>query len=180
MRQRKKEIKGIILVIIFVVLIFFSRIPASNDLNPEFGNKEDPILFKEDNKDSPLSSSLNVTDFITGLSVNQTVRVYMNNKSSSINNQNGYFEIAAPTDNANLSSGLFEFNFGNNFTTDYIIENNKMQIDCKCKNSPFTTWRESLMLFQGSKLGTRPARFERATYGLEGRPQRICVVFANG
>jgi len=94
LRQRKKKIKGSI-----------------------------PILFKDDNKDSPLSSSLNVTDFITGPSVNQTVRVYMNNKSSSINKQNGYFDIAAPTDNMNLSSGLFEFNFGNNFTTDYIIEN---------------------------------------------------------
>jgi len=106
----------------FVVLIFSSIIPASNDLNPTFVNKEDPILFIEDNKDSPLSSSLNDTDFITGPSVNQTVRVYMNNKSSSINSQNGYFDIATPTDNMNLSSGLFEFNFGNNFTTDYIIE----------------------------------------------------------
>ncbi len=26
------------------------------------------------------------------------------------------------------------------------------------------------MSFQGTKIGTRPARFERATYGLEGRP----------
>lgn len=123
MRQRKKKIKGIILVSIFVVLIFSSTIPTTNDLNPTFANKEDLTLFKEDNKDSPLSSSLNATDFITGPGVNQTVRVYMNNKSSYINNQNGYFDIAAPTDNMNLSSGLFEFNFGNNFTTEYIIEN---------------------------------------------------------
>ena len=122
MRQRKKEIKGIILVIIFVGLIFFSNIPASSDLNPSSANREDLILFKEDKKDLPHSSSLNVTEFITGQGVNQTVRVYMNNKSSSINNPNGYFEIAAPADNANLSSGLFEFNFGNNFTTDYIVE----------------------------------------------------------
>ena len=122
MKQRKKEIKGIILVIIFVVLLFVSNIPASNDLNPSSTNGERFIPYDEDKKDSPLSSNLNVEDFITGQGVNQPIRVYMNNKSSSINNPNGYFEIAAPEDNTNLSSGLFEFNFGNNFTTDYIIE----------------------------------------------------------
>ncbi len=122
MSQCKKDIRSILLIGLFITLIFVSNLPTSNHFNYLSDNAENSLPQKIDDENLPLTSSLNLTDFITGDGVNQTVRAYMDNKSRSVNNQNGMFEINAPASNTNLSYGDFKFNFDNNFTTDYIIE----------------------------------------------------------
>lgn len=120
--QCKKDIRSILLIGLFITLIFISNLPTSNHFNYLSDNRENSLPHKIDDENLPLTSSLNLTDFITGDGVNQTVRAYVNNNSRSSNNQNGMFEINAPASNTNLSYGDFKFNFDNNFTTSYVIE----------------------------------------------------------
>ncbi len=122
MLPKKKEIKKLSLIGIFIILILISNLPAINKFDSK-SDKNDIInpIDLEDIKIPHSSGNLNLTDFITGSGVNRTVRTFMNNKSSSENN-NGYFNITAPVSNSNLSSGELFFNFDNNFTTEYNIE----------------------------------------------------------
>ncbi|TFG25340.1 MAG: hypothetical protein EU529_01300 [Promethearchaeota archaeon] len=122
MLPKKKEIKRLSLIGIFIFLILISNLPTINQFESNSDKRDITIpIDLEDFKNPHSSGNINLTDFITGKGVNRTVRTYMNNKSSSLNN-NGYFNITAPVPNANLSSGEFYFNFDNNFTTDYPIE----------------------------------------------------------
>ena len=123
MVRQKKDFKSILLILVIICLVVFSNLPMSKDLRQGSNKKEDNFITFNDNKENNplLSSKLNLTDPITGNGVNQSIRVYMDNKSISTNNQR-YFDINAPANIMNLSSGEFNFNFGNNFTTEYIIE----------------------------------------------------------
>ncbi len=108
---------------LFIALILASNFYINNNFTTnvkEFENE------KPSNKllnDKPLSSGLNLTDHISGSGLNQTVRVYMVNASTSKNNRN-YFDIPSPADKTYLSYGDFNFTFQNNYTTDYVIESN--------------------------------------------------------
>jgi hypothetical protein len=74
------------------------------------------------NKTPDISNgNLNLTDYITGSGVNQTVRLYMINESESYDNLN-YFNIPSPMDKMYLAYGDFNFTFQNNYTTDHEIE----------------------------------------------------------
>ena len=106
---------------IFVTLIFVSSLPTSDNFSLLPEKEENFTQLTREKERFPLNSALNLTDYITGDGVNQTIRVYMDNKST-IDNKEGNFEIKAPADNMNLSKGEFDFNFNNNFTTDYVIE----------------------------------------------------------
>jgi len=120
--RKKKEIKRISLISIFIILILISNLPAINEFDSKSDKKDIRIpIDREDYKIPKSSGNLNLTDFISGKGVDRTVRTFMNNRSRSENN-NGYFNITAPVPNANLSSGEFYFNFDNNFTAKHIIE----------------------------------------------------------
>jgi len=98
------------------VVIFHNFILTKNKgIDDNYNDKE---LVK-----SPKTSDPNLNDYINGTGVNQDVRIYGNNKSKNLNDNQEFFEI--PTYNSDdmyLTYGDFNFTFQNNFTTDYIIE----------------------------------------------------------
>ena len=108
------------------MLFFFSNLATINHLSPLATSKNDGISQDEINQNNPMSSVGNekLTDYIVGEGINQTVRLYMSNISSSYNNQD-YFNITAPADNTYLAYGDFNFTFQNNYTADHIIEDNE-------------------------------------------------------
>ncbi|MFX1587424.1 MAG: hypothetical protein ACFFC1_04645, partial [Promethearchaeota archaeon] len=82
--------------------------------------------FKEGVLDKfPLNSDLNLDDTITGSGVDQDVRIYTNNKSENLNNNEEFFEIPSiPLKDMFLTYGDLNFTFQSNFTTEYILEDN--------------------------------------------------------
>ncbi|MFX1600438.1 MAG: hypothetical protein ACFFB6_07565, partial [Promethearchaeota archaeon] len=120
MVRRKKEIKRIFFVVLFVITVFLSNVQILSNID----------VFQDERTDNetvldelPLSSNLDLNDIITGSGVNQDVRIYVNNESENLLNNENYFEIPSlPTEDMYLSYGNFNFTFQNNFTTDYIIE----------------------------------------------------------
>ncbi|UCC21146.1 MAG: hypothetical protein JSV62_07690 [Promethearchaeota archaeon] len=123
MIRQKKEIKRILFVSIFIITIFLSNIEILNNFivfhKDKINNPADENPFE----DLPQISITDVDGNFTGSGLNQDVRVYTNNKSRNYLNNEQYFEIPSlPTVDMYLSSGNFSFNFQNNFTTDYIIE----------------------------------------------------------
>ncbi|MFX1312324.1 MAG: hypothetical protein ACFFHD_06895, partial [Promethearchaeota archaeon] len=74
---------------------------------------------------SPKSSNSNLYDYINGSGVNQDVRIYGNNISENLNDNQEFFEIPTyRSDDMYLTYADFNFTFQNNYTTDYIIEDN--------------------------------------------------------
>jgi hypothetical protein len=117
--QKKKEIKGVILVVFIISIVLVS--------NTQFFSISN--LVGEDSHDDtgleylPISSDLNVDDDITGSGNDQDVRIYVNNESENLNNNQDFFEIpSVSSDDMYLTYGDFNFTFQNNFTTDYILE----------------------------------------------------------
>jgi len=121
--RRKKDIKRIVFVFIFVALILLSNFQTFNNLSPIIDNGESDSPFNKEKDDFPLSSNSNLTltDHITGKGNNQTVRFYAENVSYSLNNQE-YFNISAPAQDTYLSSGDFNFTFQKNYTTEHVLE----------------------------------------------------------
>ncbi|MFX1309337.1 MAG: hypothetical protein ACFE8C_06535, partial [Promethearchaeota archaeon] len=120
MVRRKKEIKRIFFVVLFVITVFLSNVQILSNIDvfqDERTNNETVL------DELPLSSNLDLNDIITGSGVNQDVKIYVNNESENLLNNENYFEIPSlPTEDMYLSYGNFNFTFQNNFTTDYIIE----------------------------------------------------------
>ncbi len=118
MIRRKKEIKRIFVVVFFISLIFITNIQILTNLNLEeennnFENKEIETL--------PLSSDIDYT--IIGAGDDQNVRIYTSNMSENTNDIQEYFEIPSlSSEEMYLTSGDFNFTFQNNYTTEYIIE----------------------------------------------------------
>ena len=123
MIRQNKDTKKIVLAIVLLGIFFISNLAMINQQIP-FGNtnKDDEVI-NEFNQNNPASSvgKENLTEYIIGEGVNQTVRLYMSNISSAYDNQNS-FNITAPTDKSYLVRGDFNFTFQNNFTTDHVIE----------------------------------------------------------
>ncbi len=85
----------------------------------------DDYYYDKELDKNPKTSDPNLNDYINGTGVNQDVRIYGNNKSKNLNDNQEFFEI--PTYNPSemcLTYGDFNVTFQNNFTTDYIIEDN--------------------------------------------------------
>ncbi len=121
---RQKEFRKILYISIFVSCIFFSNIIRINNLNPPLSEKKNNDSLILDKLDNPIisNSNLNLTSYISGEGVNQTVRIFVEN--SSFSNDNRYnFNITSPMENMNLTYGEFNFTFDNNYTTLHSLEN---------------------------------------------------------
>ncbi|MFX1316494.1 MAG: hypothetical protein ACFE9T_11560 [Promethearchaeota archaeon] len=117
MIQRKKEIKRIFFVLFFITLIFLTNLQIFTNLTRENNNS-----FKnEEIENVPLTSDID--NPIIGAGDDQDVRIYVNNISENTNDNEGYFEIPSlSSEEMYLSYGDFNFTFQNNYTTEYIIE----------------------------------------------------------
>lgn len=124
MLQRKKEIKRIFFTVLFVVTIFLSNVQILSSINVFQDDNIDNTFYEGFLEKIPLSSNINLDENITGSGVDQDVRIYVNNKSENRNNNQEYFEIPTlSSEDMFLTYGDFNITFQNNFTTDYIIEN---------------------------------------------------------
>ncbi|MFX1417435.1 MAG: hypothetical protein ACFE9N_00800 [Promethearchaeota archaeon] len=123
MIRRKKEIKRILFVTIFIITIFLSNIQILNNFNVFQDDTKNTTVNENLLEDLPQIAISDVNGNFTGSGIDQAVRVYANNKSQNLLNNEKYFEIPSlPTVDMYMSSGDFNFTFQNNFTTNYIIE----------------------------------------------------------
>ncbi|MFX1479843.1 MAG: hypothetical protein ACFFCI_17130, partial [Promethearchaeota archaeon] len=119
MTRQKKGIKRVIFFIVIISVILISNVQILNHSNliKENANLEDKL------DEIPISSDVKVNDLITGSGDDQDVRIYANNKSQNLNNNQKYFEIPSlSSEDMYLSAGDFNFTFQNNYTAEYIIE----------------------------------------------------------
>jgi len=118
---KKSRLKSILLGSILILFILSSLILTPSNIS--FQNSENsfdsPINDKTKN---PIISQTDLDNPIYGDGLNQTVRVYMENTSSSLN-KNGSFLISAPNLNSKLTAAEFNFTFDQNYNTTYEIEN---------------------------------------------------------
>ncbi|MFX1322853.1 MAG: hypothetical protein ACFFAQ_14545, partial [Promethearchaeota archaeon] len=117
MIRHKKEKKYVFFAIFFITLILLTNLQIFASLNLEkdnnFENNEIETL--------PLSSDIDETFIGTG--DDQNVRIYTSNTSENTNDNQEYFEIPSlSSEEMYLTYGDFNFTFQNNYTTDYIIE----------------------------------------------------------
>ncbi|MFW9874967.1 MAG: hypothetical protein ACFFG0_17815 [Candidatus Thorarchaeota archaeon] len=123
MIRRKKEIKRILFGTILLITIFLSNIPILNNFNIFQEDKINDTLNENLLEDLPKISISDVDGNFTGSGLDQDVRVYVKNQSQNRLNNEKSFEIpSSPTVDMYLSKGNFNFTFQNNFTTDYILE----------------------------------------------------------
>ena len=122
MKRRKKEIRNALIVSIFILTIFLTNIQIFNNFQFEYNSDNDDL--SEEFQNLKLSDDPYLSDYyITGSGENQDVRLYAKNSSSLLNNENNFeIEAMSTTDTCYLSEGNFTFEFQNNFTTDYILE----------------------------------------------------------
>lgn len=119
MIRQKKEIKRIAVVVIFTSFILLSNIQFLFYPNLIRENSNEI----KDLEDFPNTSNLDLDDYIVGNGDEQDVRIYVNNESSNLNDNEEFFEIPSiPSDDMFLTYGDFNFTFQSNFTTDYILE----------------------------------------------------------
>jgi len=115
--RRKKEIKRIFVVVFLISLIFITNLQILTNLNLEENNNFENIEIET----LPLSSDID--DTIIGVGDPQNVRIYTSNTSENTNDNQEYFEIPSlSSEEMYLTSGDFNFTFQNNYTTEYIIE----------------------------------------------------------
>jgi len=122
--RRKKEIKRLFFTTLIIATICLSNVQILHNFivldNENVNNKYVENLLEE----PLLSSNRNIDDNFTGSGVDQDIRIYVNNQSENLQNNEGYFEIPSdPTEDMFLTYGNFNFTFQNNFTTNYVIEN---------------------------------------------------------
>ena len=120
--RQKKKVKNIFIVSIFISTIFLSNIYAQFLFDPIIHQNNG--LNEENENSLQFSYDLDLLDYeITGIGTSQEVRAFFSNQSESLGNY-GSFNISAPANNMKLSYGDFNFTFQNNYTTEYIIEDN--------------------------------------------------------
>jgi len=146
LNQRQKEIKQVLFITFFITTIFLSNVLILNNFILHLDNRIDNNSYEGVLDEIHLNSNLNLSDTITGSGVDQDVRIYVNNVSENLNDNQEYFEI--PSSNSEsmiLTYGNFSFSFQNNYTTDYIIEDddalyadNFISFDFNSSNSKIT------------------------------------------
>ncbi|MGV9202644.1 MAG: hypothetical protein ACOC44_01315 [Promethearchaeia archaeon] len=117
-KYRKKALvltAGLIFIIIFANYAMFNS-PFYH--KPSF---TDHNSMEEEAKNVPNTAQTDLEEYFTGQGVNQTVREYMENVSSTYDNSK-YFDIPSPVENGTMTKGQFNFTFQNNFTTEYVLE----------------------------------------------------------
>ena len=117
---KKSKLKCIFSVTILTLFILHSLIMTPNNLSYQKNDTyiESPF---NDKKDNPSMSQTDLDNPIYGDGLNQTVRAYMNNISTSTMT-NGSFNITAPNLYSKLTAGEFNFTFDQNYNTTYEIE----------------------------------------------------------
>ncbi len=117
---KKSKLKCIFSVTILTLFILHSLIMTPNNLSYQKNDTyiESPF---NDKKDNPSMSQTDLDNPIYGDGLNQTVRAYMNNISTSTMT-NGSFNITAPNLNSKLTAGEFNFTFDQNYNITYEIE----------------------------------------------------------
>lgn len=128
MIRRKIESKRFFFALLFIIIIFIS-----NGLIFSGSNQFPGETSTNSNKDNKYTESLKISDVgdnITGTGTNQDVRIYSSNTSVNLNDNQEYFEIpSSNSDEMYLTYGSFNFTFQNNYTTDYIIEDDHALYD---------------------------------------------------
>ncbi|NVM45004.1 MAG: hypothetical protein HWN79_08810 [Candidatus Lokiarchaeota archaeon] len=124
-QRRKKDVKRIVVASIFMISMLLANIQLFSNFNFDISNNQEQNWLNDDNNIKSSDIDPYLTDYyITGSGVNQDVRIYaVNSSSSNINNQ-ASFDIPSmsTTDTTYLTYGNFNFEFQNNYTTDYIME----------------------------------------------------------
>ncbi|MHA1749603.1 MAG: hypothetical protein ACTSYF_13265, partial [Promethearchaeota archaeon] len=126
MNRRKKETKQILLVSIFIISIFLTSTQIFNAFNFAEINDDGQDLYDNELQNLSHSSDPYLSDYYINKSGDdQDVRIYATNTSSLVNNQK-YFDIPSMSNSIDsyLTCGDFNFTFHNNFTTDYVLEDN--------------------------------------------------------
>lgn len=125
MIRRKKEVKQILLIGIFIISILLANTQTFNNANYDSDQDHNEKLLIDDEFELNPSSDPYLSDYyFTGPGDNQDVRLYVGNDSNSYNNEGDFnFPSMSDTDTGYLSNGNFNFTFQNNYTTDYILEN---------------------------------------------------------
>jgi len=124
--RRKKKVKRILLSTIILISILLTSVQVFNGLN----NRDDQVnnengFLDEKLKINPSSDPYLSDYYITGSGVDQDVRIYVANSSNSYNDQNSFnIPSMSDTDVGYLTHGNFNFTFQNNYTTEYILEDN--------------------------------------------------------
>ena len=111
MIRQKKEIKRIVIVVIFIACILITNVQFLNhsNLTEENGNEIKGL------ENYPNTSDLNLSNYIVGSGDDQDVRIYVNNKSSNLNDNEEFFKTPSiPSDDMFLTYGDFNFTFQNN------------------------------------------------------------------
>ncbi len=121
---KKSKLKCIFSVTILTLFILHSLIMTPNNLSYQKNDTyiESPF---NDKKDNPSMSQTDLDNPIYGDGLNQTVRAYMKNISTSTMT-NGSFNITAPNLNSKLTAGQFNFTFDQNYNTTYEIEDDSV------------------------------------------------------
>lgn len=123
--RRKKDVKRIFFVSIFIISMLLVNIHIFNSLYLDGSNNQLTNLLNDDNKLFSSETDPYLTDYYTtGSGDNQDVRIYALNSSYSNDNNQGSFDIPSMSvaDTTYLTYGNFNFTFQNNYTTDHIIE----------------------------------------------------------
>lgn len=122
LKRRKNGIRNTVIVSIFIITILLTNIQIFTNFNFEDANNR--IEFPDTYQDLQLSDDPYLSDkYKTGSGDNQDMRLYVKNSSSSLNNEEDFqIEAMSTTDTCYLAEGNFTFEFQNNYTTDYVIE----------------------------------------------------------
>ncbi|MFW9827124.1 MAG: hypothetical protein ACFFEY_05820 [Candidatus Thorarchaeota archaeon] len=123
MIRRKKEIKQIFYTAVFIIIICLSSLQILADFKGLQDDKINNIYNENLIGGLPQASIANINESFSGSGVNQNVRVYANNESENLLDNEEYFEIPSlSSEDMFLVSGDFNFTFQNNYTTEYVLE----------------------------------------------------------
>lgn len=149
MVKHKKEIKRAIFTIVFISFVLIANIQFFNQSILVNNNSNHNLDLEE----APEISDLKVNDYITGSGVNQDVRIYVSNESENLNDNQEFFEIPSlTTDDMFLSYGDFNFTFQNNFTTDYVLEDDSALYASDFISFDYDTGSSGILITNGTKL----------------------------
>ena len=149
MIRQKKEIRRAAIVIIFISLVLASNATFFNQSSLTEINEINETVMDE----LPFTSDLNVNDDITGTGTNQDVRIYVSNESENMNSNQEFFAIPSiVTDDMFLTYGDFNFTFQNNYTTDYVIEDDDALYAADFISFDYNTGFSGITYNNGNKL----------------------------
>ncbi len=123
MIRRKKEITRIFFAALFIITICLSSVQILNNFDIFQDDKTNNNLDNDLLEEKLYSANRNVDDLFTNSGVDQDVRIYTQNSSENLLNNEEYFEIPSlSSQEMSLTYGNFNLTFQNNFTTNYLLE----------------------------------------------------------